>query len=289
MAKNNDLAATVFGGLKTQVTEIDGKVNTLGIRVDKLEKQPQSGSPVTSIVDSGSVTIQLDEKTLEPIFIKAIKNVLEERDAYRRVQEAKAAKEGQIATMEQLVEYNTNAWSDVSETIKTFESIIDFQGNWLRSLGRLFGYGIKKDKDTFEPYILKSSPLRRLLDGDIPLVAENQDVKTKDTLSNEKPKIVYVFKPLPAAKEMLKYCFQLNFWIDTRVFILTMLLMLSFFGNYMAYNSTREWKKAQLKYELLRRMYSNSKSLSSEMRYLDQLFEDTDKNKEEIERLKKMP
>lgn len=134
MAKNNDLAATVFGGLKTQVTEIDGKVNTLGIRVDKLEKQPQSGSPVTSIVDSGSVTIQLDEKTLEPIFIKAIKNVLEERDAYRRVQEAKAAKEGQIATMEQLVEYNTNAWSDVSETIKTFESIIDFQGNWLRSL-----------------------------------------------------------------------------------------------------------------------------------------------------------
>lgn len=285
--KNNNNAAVVFGEIKTQVNELDGKVNTLGTRVNKLENQPLSGNfSGTPIVGGGNVTMNLDEKTFGPIFVKAITDVLEKRDALRRAQEAKDEAEGKVVSLAQLTQNCINGWDTLKEHVNKDVQIHNNYYDWYIATVKILG--ISYDQKTKKSGIIKDSFLDNISNRQEAINSKINDVSEAIDGLELKPTVVYTFEPWPAAKTFLRYIFQWTFWSDARVFVLVVFLFSSLFVNFVAYKHMNKWKNAEIKYELLYRMFSHSKNFTREIQYLEKLFEEPEKNKEAIDKLREI-
>lgn len=285
--KNNNNAAVVFGEIKTQVNELDGKVNTLGTRVDKLENQPLRGSSSgTSIVGSGNVTMNLNEKTFGSIFVKAITDVLEKRDALRRAQEAKDEAEGKVVSLAQLTQNCINGWDTLKEHVNKDVQIHNNYYDWYIATVKMLG--ISYDQKTKKSGIIKDSFLDNISNRQETINSKINDVSKAIDGLELNPTVVYTFKPWPATKTFLQYIFQWKFWSDARVFMLVIFLLTSIFVNVVAYKHMNKLKNTEVKYELLYRIFSHSKNFTNEFQYLEKLFEEPEKNKEAIDKLREM-
>lgn len=286
--KNNNNAAVVFGEIKTQVNELDGKVNTLGTRVNKLENQPLSGnSSGTPIVGDGNVTMNLDEKKFGPIFVKAITDVLEKRDALRRAQEAKDEAEGKVVSLAQLTQNCINGWDTLKEHVNKDVQIHNNYYDWYIATVKMLG--ISYDQKTKKSGIIKDGFLDNIYNRQENIESQINDVSKAIDGLELNPTVVYTFEPWPATKTFLRYIFQWKFWSDARVFMLVVFLLTSIFVNVVAYKHMNKWKNTEVKYELLYRIFSHSKKFTQEVQYLEKLFEEPKKNKEVIDKLREMP
>jgi hypothetical protein len=285
--KNNNNAAIVFGEIKTQVNELDGKVNTLGTRVNKLENQPPSGnSSGTPIVSGGNVTMNLDEKNFGPIFVKAITDVLEKRDALRRAQEAKDEAEGKVVSLAQLTQNCINGWDTLKEHVNKDVQIHNNYYDWYIATVKILG--ISYDQKTKKSGIIKDSFLDNISNRQETINSKINDVSNAIDGLELNPTVVYTFEPWPATKTFLRYIFQWKFWSDARVFMLVVFLLTSIFVNVVAYKHMNKWKNTEVKYELLYRIFSHSKNFTQEVQYLEKLFEEPERNKEAIDKLREM-
>lgn len=284
MGKADDRIETVFSGVQKSVKEVSAKCDGLDSRVSALEQQPSSGnSSGTSIVGDGNVSMKLNEKTLAPIFVKAITEVLEKRDALRRAQEAKEEAKGKAISLEQLTQNCVDGWEALKEQYNKDVHIHNFYYKWYRATVKLLG--IEYDEKT------QISSMNE--DGILNKIAERQEdilrkFDNKNRIQFNHQTIAYTFEPWPATKTFLRYIFQWKFWSDARVFVLVMVLFTSIFVNFVAFKHMNKWKNAEVKYELLYRMFSHSKNFTNEVQYLEKLFEEPEKNKEAIEKLREM-
>ena len=148
--------------------------------------------------------------------------------------------------------------------------------------------GISYDQKTKKSGIIKDSFLDNISNRQETINSKINDVSKAIDGLELNPTVVYTFKPWPATKTFLQYIFQWKFWSDARVFMLVIFLLTSIFVNVVAYKHMNKLKNTEVKYELLYRIFSHSKNFTNEFQYLEKLFEEPEKNKEAIDKLREM-